>query len=229
MKTAVLWMLSFLFWGALHAQEAPLLVCLPGGQPPARIDSALGPCLSPRKTIAFVRVRDLEDVLPSYPQAPIVTTSAYAAYLAGYSIQLKGRKRDAQGKYLVVSADSTLTSAALAFRRIGILDFLGREKIPLFVEDAFGVKPAMLKRVNKREDLLSLLGMEAVEAVIVAAGDLAELKTETKLRLTVVMESRPMDSYPVLVVPAGGDASVKTALLKLPKPILEILGVERWE
>ncbi len=228
MNPAVLGMLLVLVWTGLHAQ-APLLVCLPGGQPPKRIDSVLGPLLSPRKVIAFVRIRDLEDVLPSYPNASIVTTAAYAGYLTGYSIRLKGRKRDAQNKYLVVSVDSSVTSANFASRRIGILDFLGREKIPRFVEEAFGVKPAALKRVSKREDLLSLMGMEAVDAVIVEAGDLAELQSETKLHLSVVMESKPMDHFPVLAVPVGGEEGVKQILLKQPKPVLEILGVERWE
>jgi hypothetical protein len=221
-------MLPLLVWAGLRAQ-VPLLVCLPGGQPPARIESALGPLMSPRKVIAFVRVRDLEDVLPSYPHASIVTTAAYAGYLTGYSIRLKGKKRDAQSKYLVVSADSSLTSANLASRRIGILDFLGREKIPRFVEDAFGMKPAALKRVSKREDLLSLMGMEAVDAVIVEAGDLAGLQRETKLRLSVVMESKPVDHFPVLIVPIGGEEGVQQVLLKQSKPVLEILGVERWE
>jgi hypothetical protein len=220
-------MLLLLVWAGLRAQ-APLLICLPGGQPPARIESALGPLMSPRKVIAFVRVRDLEDVLPSYPSASIVTTAAYAGYLTGYSIRLKGKKRDAQSKYLVVSADSSITSANLASRRIGILDFLGREKIPRFVE-AFGLKPAALKRVSKREDLLSLMGMEAVDAVIVEAGDLAGLQRETKLRLTVVMESKPVDHFPVLVVPTGGEEGAQQVLLKHSKPVLEILGVERWE
>jgi hypothetical protein len=158
-----------------------------------------------------------------------VTTAAYAGYLTGYSIRLKGKKRDAQSKYLVVSADSSLTSANLASRRIGILDFLGREKIPRFVEDAFGMKPAALKRVSKREDLLSLMGMEAVDAVIVEAGDLAGLQRETKLRLSVVMESKPVDHFPVLIVPIGGEEGVQQVLLKQSKPVLEILGVERWE
>lgn len=228
MNLPILGMLLFLAWSGLSAQT-PLLVCLPGGQSPARIESALGRPLAPRKVIAFVRVRDLEDVLHAYPKASIVTSSTYAAYLSGYSIQLKGKKRDAQSKYLVVSADSSVTSARLASLRIGILDFLGREKIPRFVEDVFGLKPATLKRVNKREDLLSLLGMEAVDAVIVAASDLVELRRETKLRLFVVMESKPVNQFPVLAVPAGGDDGVKQILLSQPKPVLEILGVERWE
>lgn len=221
-------MVLSLLWAGLCAQ-APLLICLPGGQPPARIDSVLTLPMAPRKVIAFVRVRDLEDMLPTYPRASIVTTSAYATYLSGYSVQLKGKRRDAQSRYLVVSADSTITSASLASRRIGILDFLGREKIPRFVEDVFGVKPAALKRVSKREDLLSLIGMEAVDAVIVEAGDLGELRRETKLRLNVVLESKPVYQFPVLAVPDGGDDGVKQVLLSQPKPVLEILGVERWE
>lgn len=228
MKAALLGMLLLLAADATLAQ-GPLLICLPGGQPPARIDSALSPSLAPRKVIAFLRVRDLEDVLPSYPKSPVVTTSAYAAYLPGYSIQMKGKKRDAHSRYLVVTADSALRSSGLASKRIGILDFLGREKIPLFVEDAFGWKPAALKRVNKQEDLMSLLGMEAVDAIIVEARDLPELERETKLRLSVVMESKPISTFPVLAVPPGGDASVKEILLQQPKSVMEILGVERWE
>ncbi|MEO6096230.1 MAG: hypothetical protein ABIW76_11200, partial [Fibrobacteria bacterium] len=209
--------------------QAPLLICLPGGQSPARLDSALGPSLAPRKVIAFLRVRDLEDMLPTYPKALVLTTSAYAAYLNGYSIELKGKKRDSRSRYLVVTADSTLDSAGLASKRIGILDFLGREKIPRFVEDAFGWKPSALKRVNKQEDLMSLLGMDAVDAIIVEARDFPDLKRETKLRLFVVRESKPIFTFPVLAMPAGGDAGVKEVLIHQSKAALEILGVERWE
>lgn len=228
MHSSLLRMLPLLVWAVSHA-GTPLLVCLPGGPSPMRIDSALGPSLSPRKVIAFVRVRDLEDILPSYPQAPIVTTSAYAAYLAGYSVALKGGGGKAQSKYLVMSADSTVNAANLSGKRVGILDFLGREKIARFVEDAFGMKPAVLKRVSKREDLLSLIGMEAVDAVIVEEGEIAELKKETRLRLELVMESKPIGRFTVLAVPAAGDGGVKGILLKQPKPVMELLGVERWE
>src|SRR4051794_31838302 len=106
MRLILFGILLFLVREGVNAQ-VPLLGCLPGGRAPARIESALGPSLAPRKVIAFVRVRDLEDVLPSYPKASIVTTSAYAVYLNGYTIQLKARKKEPQTKSLIVSADST--------------------------------------------------------------------------------------------------------------------------
>ncbi len=227
MKTAVLGMLPLLAWSTRI--QAPLLVCLPGGPPPARIDSALGPAFMPQKVMAFLRVRDLEDVLPAYPSAPIVTTSAYAAYLDGYTVLLKGISSQATTRYLLVSADPSLTQKSMGAKRVGILDFLGREKIGRFVEDAFGLTPLSIKRVSKREDLLSLMGLEAVDAVILEARELGKLRSETKMPLTVVMESKPIELVPVLVAPPAGENGAKQILLAQPASLLKLLGVEAWE
>lgn len=228
MKSAVFFgVLPLLAWSARN--QAPLLICLPGGAPPLSIDSALGPVFSPQKVLAFLRVRDLENVLPAYPSAPIMTTSAYAAYLDGYTVLLRGKSSQAEVRYLLVSADSSLDPKSMTMRRVGILDFLGREKIGRFVEDAFGFRPSSIKRVSKRGDLLSLLGLEAVDAIILESREMGALRSETRMPLTVVMETRPMELVPVLVAPPSGARETKRILLKQPASLLALLGVEGWE
>lgn len=208
-----------------------MLVCLPGKQTPARLDSILTPVLSPREIIAFLRMKDLEEMLAAYPEAPILTTAAYAKYLKGYEILLKGKKGTGrQMKYLLITANPAVTAANVGARKVGILDFLGREKLPAFVQDAFGLQIAKLKRVNKQEDLLNLIGMEAVDAAIVEESALGELRSNTKLSITVLLESKPVDSYPVLAAPGPqGWEALKTALGRESKSVLKTLQIEGWE
>jgi hypothetical protein len=177
------------------------------------------------------RVKDLDEIIPSYPGAPVIGSSAYVRYLPGYTILLRGKKGQIkQKKYLIITGNRNLILANAANSRIGVLDFLGREKMPVFVKDAFGFPIAKLKRVSKKEDLQSLLGMELVDAAIIEESDLAEMQADTKLKLTVLVESKPMDSFPVFACPETADCGeLKKKLSGQPKAVLETLGIEGWE
>lgn len=195
------------------------------------MDSALGQALPSREVVSFVRIKDMEEMLSAYPLAPLITTAAYVRYLPDREILLKGKSGAGRGnKYVVIAANAGISPADLASCRIGMLDFLGRDKLPLFVRDAFGLRLTKLKRVNKREDLLSLLGMESVDAAVIEESYLAEMRAGTRLPIAVLLESKPMDTFPVLAAPAGTDwHGLKAALAKLPKETLRSMGIEEWE
>ncbi|MDQ3003520.1 MAG: hypothetical protein M3Y08_19965, partial [Fibrobacterota bacterium] len=211
--------------------EAPLLICIPGGQPPGRIDSTLGRAISPHAIMAFQRVKDLDEVLSSYPGAPVISSAAYARYLPGYAILLRGRKgQEKKKKYLIISSNPAVTKNNAAAFRVGIVDFLGRDKLPAFVKDAFGISIVKLKRVSKKEDLLTLLGMESVDAAIIEESDLVEMRADTKMKLAVLLQSKAMDSYPVLASPDPVRCNeLRMKLLAQPKAILHVLDIEGWE
>lgn len=222
---------AILLFGVAAARcGEPLLICIPGGAP-GRIDSVLGPAISPGRLISFQRVKDLDEIIPSYPGAPVIGSSAYVRYLPGYTILLRGKKgQSKQKKYLIITGNRGITRSNAAGSRIGVLDFLGREKMPAFIEDAFGFPIAKLKRVSKKEDLQSLLGMELVDAAIIEESDLAEMQADTKVKLTVLLESKPMDSFPVFACPEAAECSgLRMKLSGQPKAVLETMGIEGWE
>ncbi len=53
--------IALLAWQAF-GEPPPLLICVPGGLVPARIDSILGRAVQPRKVITFLRMNDLEAI-----------------------------------------------------------------------------------------------------------------------------------------------------------------------
>ncbi len=219
------------FFAMTCCGESPLLICVPGGQSPGRIDSVFSRVLAPVPVMGFQRIKDLDEVLPTYPGSPVIGSVAYVRYLPGYSIMLQGKKgQHKQKKFLIISGNQAITRANVETIKIGVLDFLGREKMPGFVKDAFGLSLSKLKRVSKKEDLQSLLGMELVDAAIIEESDLAEMKADTKLKLFIVMESKPMDSFPVFACSdTTGCLELRNKLSLQPKAVLQSLTLEGWE
>jgi hypothetical protein len=226
-----LWAAIILLCGHASRCEPPLLVCIPGGQAPGRIESALGTAVSPRPVISFQRIKDLDEIISSYPGSPLIGSAAYIRYLPGYTILLRGKKGGMKlKKYLIISGNQGSKPINADTYKVGVLDFLGRDKLPDFVREAFGTSFAKMKRVSKKEDLQSLLGMEIVDAAIIEESDLAEMQAGTKVKLYVVMESKPMDSFPALACPVGAEcAGLRKTLSIQPKAVLHTLGIEGWE
>ncbi|HKP95746.1 MAG TPA: hypothetical protein VJ385_08310 [Fibrobacteria bacterium] len=230
MVSILKWLLSLAVCAGLAA-EPPLLICLPGGHPPLKIESVLNPAISPWKAMAFSRMRDLEAALSTYPKSPVITSAAYARYLQGYEVRLKGKKGGAKTKkYVLLAAKTGIDNANLARLTVGVLDFLGREKLPPFVHEAFSLEFSQLKRVGKQEDLLSLLGMESVDAIVIEENDLADFEARTKLPLSVLLVSKSMDSFPVLVVPGQERyEQLQSSLMQKEKEVGKVLKIEGWE
>lgn len=181
--------------------------------------------------MSFQRIKDLDEIIPSYPGAPVIGSAAYVRYLPGYAIQLRGKKGQVrQKKYFLISGNPAVTPKNAFDCKVGVLDFLGRDKLPAFIKDAFGIAIAKMKRVSKKADLQSLLGMELVEAAIIEESDLAEMQAGTKIKLSVILESKPMDSFPVFACPdTAACAGLRKTLSIQPKSVLKILDVEGWE
>lgn len=215
---------------ASHCEPA-LFICIPGGQAPRRIESAFGPAISPRPVISFQRIKDLDEIIASYPGSPLIGSAAYIRYLPGYTILLRGKAGGMKRKkYLIVSGNQGTKPINADTYKVGVLDFLGRDKLPDFIKEAFGLSFAKMKRVSKNEDLQSLLGMDLVDAAIIEESDLADMRAGTKVKLYVVMESKPMDSFPAFACPDAADCEELRKKLSIqPKAVLNTLSIEGWE
>lgn len=214
----------------LHAQPS-LLVCIPGASNIQTVQKSFESVVGEGKILAFARIKDLEGTLVTAPEAFLIIPAPFVQYTPGYSVALKAKTGGADAeKYEIVTTAATMTKKDLAAKRVGILDFLGREKLPLFVKEYFGFDIPALKRANKTEDLLTMLGMETVDAIIVSVSGLKEIQSSTKQSLFVVAESIQPVGGPVLAFKSGKDVSdIRSKILKASSSIAKDAGIDKWE
>jgi hypothetical protein len=219
----------FLFMSA-YAQ-ATLLVCIPGKQNAQQIQSGFDGLIGAGKSMTFGRIKDLDATLVASPDAAIIASEPFFTYAPGYKIALSGKAGSSTGeKYHIVAASKEITVQNIGEKKVGIVDFLGKDRLPLFIKDQFGVEIKMLKRANKEEDLLTMIGMEAVDAIIVSASQFKEIQSNTKLPLAIVASSSKTIGYASYGQKEGKeDENQKKALLKAPAPLLKEIGIEGWE
>ncbi len=211
--------------------ETNLLVCLPGKQNTQLLQNCFDSLIGPSRSIVFGRIKDLEATIPTTPGAVIIAFAPLFEYLPGYSSVLVGKNKNIAGeKYFIVTALKDITGENVAGKKVGIIDLLFKGQLSQFVKDQFNVEIKSLKRVNKEDDLLTMLGLEAVDAIIVSSAQYNEILSNTRLPLKIIATSKNDVGFAVCAAKDGKMESViKNALLKSSKLLLHEIGIDSWE
>jgi hypothetical protein len=221
-------LLGLLF--CMNCFAAELIVCIPGNPNIQSIQQEFDKIAGAGKVSVFGRIRDLEGQQSIAPIPAMIVPGVYIELTQGYSASLQGKIGGTSGqKYYIIAVDPSITSANIADKKIAIVDFLGNKTLNDFFKAYFGIVPTKLKKTNKVDDLLLLLGMESVEAIVVSASELKIIKSETKLNLQTVMESNKSVSYSVFAVKENSECQLKSTIQKLPSALLKEIGVDGWE
>jgi hypothetical protein len=185
--------------------------------------SLLGAGLPGVDTTAVGRVADFERALQDAPDAVLTLPVVLAAH--GLTPALRGLTRgSSEERYALVGAGSPPDAAKVA--SVGALDLLGRDGTNRFVRRLVGAQ-ARVERVTKIEDLLPLLQMQRVDAVLLPARLVAELRSASRLALA----ERQLEltvGLPAVASTGTGGAAVLGAIGKMPKDVSKLLGVEEW-
>lgn len=223
-------LLIFLIFGSGFCQ-ASILICIPGKTNTREIQCGFDTLLGPGKVLVFGRIRDLEATIPTAPDAAIITYAPYFTYTPGYKTVLAGKVGTASSeKYLLVAASPDVTMDNISEKKIGMVDFLGRTHLSTFAKSLFGIDARGIKRVNKDDDLLTMIGMEAVDAIIVSETHYREIQSNTKLSFTIVATSSKHVGFPVCAIKdARTSKACKRLLHSLPAPLAKALGIDCWE
>lgn len=185
--------------------------------------SLLGAGLPGITTTAVGRVADFERALQDAPDAVLTLPIVLAAQsrspvLQGYA---KGAKDE---RYALVGAGMTPEPNKVA--SVGALDLLGRDGTNRFVRRLVG-QQARVERVTKIEDLLPLLQMQRVDAVLLPARLVAELRASSRLSLSMRELEQPV-GLPAVASTGPAGATVVAAISKMPKDVSQLLGVDEW-
>ena len=185
--------------------------------------SLLGAGLPGVDTTAVGRVADFERALQDGPDAVLTLPVVLAAH--ALTPALRGLTRGSpEERYALVGAGSAPDPAKVA--SVGALDLLGRDGTNRFVRRLVGAQ-ARVERVTKIEDLLPLLQMQRVDAVLLPARLVADLRSASRLALA----ERQLEltvGLPAVASTGGGGAAVLGAISKMPKDVSKLLGVEEW-
>jgi hypothetical protein len=219
-------LICFLSYG-----QTTLLVCVPGKQNTPQIKSGFDALVGMGKTMVFGRIKDLEATIATTPDAAVIASAPFFEYVQGYKTILVGKVgNQTDEKYMIVSASKEISKDNISDKKVGIVDFLGRERLSLFIKSYFGMDIKSLKRVNKDEDLLTMLGMETVDAIIVSSSQYKEILSNTKRSLSIVATSEKNVHFILYTIKNGTDDDIfKKLLLKAPKALEKELGIDTWE
>jgi len=185
--------------------------------------SELQSALSGIAVTAVGRTADFDRGLDEHPDAVMTLPMVLAAH--GLPVTLQGLRRGSpEEPCALAGVDAQPDPATVA--SVGVLDILGRDGMNRFVLGLLGRQPKV-ERVTKVEDLLPLLQLQRVDAIIVPARLLGEIRSSSRLTLATRDLSRGIGLPAVSSLGPGGPAIVQ-AIRRLPVPIAGALGVLEW-
>lgn len=204
-----------------------LLVVWPGSTA-GNVRRALG------SDLAGITVRVLEG---AQELGPALKAGAADAVMASPSIlranglapALRASAPGRPERYVAASLGTAVELSDLPAATLGVVDELGRHRMPIYVARLLGTARApALRRVGKTEDLLPLLQFSMVKAVLVKESDFGALKSRTQQQLFAVPIEARREALAVAFVDGGRGSYIERALLRIPETTKLALGVEAW-
>ena len=210
-----------------HAADGPsIFVFLPNDMRARAFEKLLTTAMPGVDITVFGRLKDFQNNIKKAPPDAVLTMRAVIDQQKGVSAILQGAAGGkTQESYVLISVDQP---ASLADKPvIGVVDILGRKKMPSFVSEIVNTK-TKVKRVAKPEDLLSLLQFKMVDAILLPKAGYDQLKSKTELKLVV------SDAPGRVFLPAVGFLSTNhkdtlaSAVKKLDGEVSKIIRVSSW-
>lgn len=206
-----------------RAAAGTLLVHLHVPMKQLAFQSRLGAGLPGVTATAVGRVADFDRALQDAPDA--VLTLPVVLDAKGLSLALRGAMRGStEERYALLGTGNAPEPARVA--SVGAIDILGREGTNRFVRSLLGSQ-AHVERVTKMEDLLPLLQLQQVEAVLLPARFVAELRAASRLTLSE-RELETTVGLPAAASTGPNGPAVLDAIRKMPNDLSRLLGVDEW-
>jgi hypothetical protein len=205
------------------AAQPKLLVFLHVALKQLAFQSELQGALPGVTVTAVGRVPDFDRGLKEGQDAVLTLPVVMAA--KGLTPSMQGlRKGSTQETYALAAVDVAPDPQKIS--SLGVIDLLGREGMNTFVMDLIGVQ-RKVERVTKLDDLLPLLQMQRVDAVLLPARWVNELKSSSRLNL-VWRELPKGVALPAIATPGSRGSGIAQSLRHLPSNLSATLGVTEW-
>jgi hypothetical protein len=178
----------------------------------------------PGVTVTAVgRVADFERAVREGPDA--VLTLPVVLDAKGLKPALQGQRRGSTTEHYALLG-TTNAPDPTRVASVGVIDILGREGTNRFVRGLIGAGPHV-ERVTKLEDLLPLLQMQRVEAVLLPARFVGELRAASRMPLAE-RELEATVALPAAANTGPNAPSVLGSISRMPQKLSSLLGVDAW-
>ena len=211
---------------AYASDEPSVFVFLPNDLRARAFEKLLSSAMPGVNITVFGRLKDFQNNIKKSPPDAVLTLRDVLEEQTGISSVLQGSEGGkTQEPYVLVSVDSRANIEGDSV--IGVVDILGRKKMPAFVNKVVNTK-TKVKRVAKPEDLLSLLQFKMVDAVLIPKASFRSLEAKTELNLVV------SDAPGAVFLPALGflstnhEAKLSSAVKKLGGEVSKLIRVSSW-
>jgi len=177
----------------------------------------------------FGRIRDFQKNLKGTPPDAVLAAHPVIEDLS-LPIGMQGKAGGAVDEQYVLVSVGQEVDLGKAELVIGTVDLLGRKKMGGFVNKLIGrADGTKLKRVTKREDLLSLLQFKVADAILLRESSLESFKGKSKLDLKVKRVEGARVGLPAVgFLPDARTKEVKDAVGKFTGELNAIIGVTGW-
>ena len=211
------------------AKKPKLLVYVPTSITVREFQSRLQGQLPAVEIRAYGRIKDFEraikseqpDGLLSFPA--VLETQSLASKVQG------NRKGSSNDSYVLVTLEKGASTDSLDGSTIGVLDLLGRKRMPGLVTAITGIpgKPK-LKRVKRLEDLVSLLLLGMADSILVPARAVDEMKKSSGANLVTTPVKGGLALPSLGVINQDSSQAMADALTKLDSKTNLEMGVDKW-
>ena len=216
---------------ALAADKPSLFVYLPTDVRPNAFQKMLNSAIPSVDITVFGRIKDFQKNIKKQPPDAVLSYRPVIDNESGVSIGLQGTNKGNQDEeYVLISVGKNVEFADGKKLTIGVVDLLGRKKMPKFVSKLIpAANSPKVKRVSKPEDLLSLLQFKVADAVLVPANDVNTFKSKSQLDLQVTPLSGAKVGLPALgFLSDTNKKMIQTAVKQLQGKVQDIMRVNSW-
>ncbi len=204
----------------------PRLVVFWPGRASSTLERSMRTEMSGVDVRVVTRTGDFKRALSSPTDA--VMASPYVLRSNGLAPAMSA-KSTSSGRYLAVALTRAPVKARIASQTVGVVDELGRNAMPAFVQKLLGSdKAPPLRRVTKVEDLLPLLQFEIAKTVLVRERDFAILEGRTQQKLYTLPLSASASPLAVAFADGGRRSVVERAVRGMGNQSKQSLGVDTW-
>ncbi|MEQ8273100.1 MAG: PEGA domain-containing protein [Deltaproteobacteria bacterium] len=208
------------------AAASPRLVVFWPGRSSSTLEQSMRSEMGGVDVRVVTRTGDLRRALSSPTDA--VMASPYVLRSNGLAPSMSA-KANGSGRYFAVSLEQTPVKAQIANQTIGVVDELGRNAMPAFVQKLLGSsRQPRLRRVTKVEDLLPLLQFSIAKTVLVKERDFSVLEKRTQRKLHTLPLSASATPLAVAFADGGRRAVVERAVRGMGNQSKQSLGVDSW-
>jgi hypothetical protein len=182
------------------------------------------------EVMVFGRYNDFVAKIALDSPEAIITKTMVLAQMPGYSIKAAGSFKGSDAEpYVILSVNEKLDpSAATAETTIGIIDFLGRKEMAVFIAQFFSTAPK-LKRVTKIEDLLPLLTFNMAQGVLISEREVSYFKETSNLNFVITPTKFRVGIVALSVKNGTSSADIVKAIKTLNAETSAMLGATQWK